>query len=55
MVDFGIEVKLDLTYEETLEVVSSALKKVGFGVLTKIDVKSTLKKKLNQNFNWRQS
>ena len=40
----------DKTYEETLEKVTSELKKEGFGILTEIDVKETLKKKLNVDF-----
>jgi len=40
----------DKTYEETLEKVTSELKKEGFGVLTEIDVKETLKKKLDVDF-----
>lgn len=34
-------------YDETLELVTSALKAEGFGVLTEIDVQATLKMKLN--------
>lgn len=40
----------DKTYEETLEKVTSELKKEGFGVLTEIDVKETLKKKMDVDF-----
>ncbi len=35
------------SFEETLEKVTNALKEEGFGVLTEIDVKETLKKKLD--------
>lgn len=38
------------TFEETLEKVKSELKKEGFGILTEIDVKATLKKKLDVDF-----
>ena len=38
------------TYEEALEKVTSELKKEGFGILTEIDVKETLKKKLDVDF-----
>ena len=41
----------DKTYEEALEKVTSELKKEGFGILTEIDVKKTLKKKLDVDFN----
>ncbi len=37
---------VNLTYEEALEKVTEELKKEGFGVLTEIDVKATLKEKL---------
>ncbi|MDR8393745.1 DUF302 domain-containing protein [Aliifodinibius sp. S!AR15-10] len=37
-------------FEETIEQVTEQLKKEGFGVLTEIDVKSTLKKKLDVDF-----
>jgi uncharacterized protein (DUF302 family) len=38
---------VDLTYDEALEKVTEELKKEGFGVLTEIDVKQTLKEKLD--------
>jgi len=37
-------------FEETVQRVVEALKKEGFGVLTEIDVKTTLKKKLDVDF-----
>jgi uncharacterized protein (DUF302 family) len=47
---FTIERKLTATYDEALERVVEALKSEGFGVLTEIDVKSTLQKKLGVDF-----
>ena len=41
---------LDTSYENAISKVTEALKEEGFGVLTEIDVKSTLKKKLNVDF-----
>lgn len=41
---------VDLSYEEALEKATEELKKVGFGVLTEIDVKETLKKKIDVDF-----
>lgn len=38
------------TFEETIERVTEELKNEGFGVLTEIDVKETLKKKLDVDF-----
>jgi uncharacterized protein (DUF302 family) len=42
--------ELDLGFDEAIEHVTEALKKEGFGVLTEINVKATLKKKLNVDF-----
>lgn len=41
---------VDLSFERALENVTQELKKEGFGVLTEIDVKATLKKKLDVDF-----
>ena len=46
----GFQVHLDQSYEEALEAVAEALTTEGFGVLTKIDVKATLKQKLGEDF-----
>jgi uncharacterized protein (DUF302 family) len=48
--NFGFSRILNIPYEETLIKVQEALKEEGFGVLTTIDVQSTLKKKLDVNF-----
>ena len=37
-------------FDEAVDLVSSELKKEGFGVLTEIDVKETLKKKIDVDF-----
>lgn len=50
MPDLGFQSKLNLSYEKTLEKVTEALKAEGFGVLTSIDVKDTMKKKLDVDF-----
>lgn len=42
--------RITLGFEETIEKVTEALKNEGFGVLTEIDVKETLKKKLDVDF-----
>ncbi|MDZ7692378.1 MAG: DUF302 domain-containing protein [Balneolaceae bacterium] len=41
---------VDLTYDQAIEKVTELLKDEGFGVLTEIDVKDTLKKKLDVDF-----
>ncbi len=38
------------SFEEAIELVTAELKKEGFGVLTEIDVKETLKKKIDVDF-----
>ncbi len=48
--EYGFSKKVDMTYEEAVEKVTEELKKEGFGVLTSIDVKDTLKKKINVDF-----
>ena len=47
---YYITTKTTKTYEEAIEKVTAELKKEGFGVLTEIDVKATLKKKLDADF-----
>ena len=42
--------ELDLPFDEVLALVTEQLKSEGFGVLTEIDVKATLKKKLGADF-----
>ena len=42
--------ELDIGFEEALERVTAELKKEGFGILTEIDVKATLKKKIDVDF-----
>jgi uncharacterized protein (DUF302 family) len=50
MTTFGIRKDLRATYDEALARVPEALKSEGFGVLTEIDVQSTLKAKLGVDF-----
>ena len=42
--------KTALGFEEAIEKVTEALKIEGFGILTEIDVKETLKKKLDRQY-----
>jgi len=48
--EYAFSAILDTSYEDAISKVTDALKEEGFGVLTEIDVKSTLKKKLNVDF-----
>ena len=47
---YAYQVKLEVPYEEAVERVTAALKEEGFGVLTEIDVKATLKQKIDVDF-----
>jgi uncharacterized protein (DUF302 family) len=48
--DMGIRATLNLPYEQAIQKTTDALKAEGFGVLTQIDVKATLKQKINADF-----
>ncbi|MBX3127752.1 MAG: DUF302 domain-containing protein [Polyangiaceae bacterium] len=50
MTAFGIRKTLQVTYDEALARVREALESEGFGVLTEIDVQSTLARKLGVDF-----
>ena len=41
---------VDMSFDDAIENVTAELKKEGFGILTEIDVKATLKKKLDVDF-----
>lgn len=44
---YGISKQVSLSYDDAIAKVTDELKKEGFGVLTTIDVKETLKKKID--------
>ncbi len=46
----GLTVRVNKNFDDALAQVTAALKAEGFGVLTEIDVKDTLKKKLDVDF-----
>ncbi len=50
MSNYSIKKIVNMSYEEVVERVKEELKKEGFGVLTEIDVKATLKKKIDKEF-----
>jgi uncharacterized protein (DUF302 family) len=47
---YGFSKSVDLPFNDAIGKVTEELKKEGFGVLTTIDVKETLKKKIDVNF-----
>src|SRR5579859_2022733 len=47
---YGMKVAVPFTYDEAVARATDALKSQGFGVLTTIDVKQTLKTKLDREF-----
>ncbi|MFF7453377.1 DUF302 domain-containing protein [Kitasatospora sp. NPDC008115] len=46
--DYGIPVTLDLPFAEAVEKVRAALAEQGFGILTEIDVRATLRAKIGE-------
>ena len=48
--DIGIRITLKTSFEQAIQKTTDALKTEGFGVLTQIDVKTTLKEKINVDF-----
>ncbi|MFE6051433.1 DUF302 domain-containing protein [Kitasatospora sp. NPDC056446] len=44
--DYGLGVRLDRPFGQAVEAVTAALKEQGFGVLTTIDVRATLREKI---------
>ena len=48
--NYGYKRTVELSFEEVDDRIRSSLEQQGFGVLTEIDVKNTLKKKLDKDF-----
>lgn len=48
--DIGFRTVLKTSFEQAIEKATEALKTEGFGVLTQIDVQTTLKQKINVDF-----
>lgn len=47
---YGLRISVDVPFETALERTTEELKKEGFGVITTIDMKQTLKTKLDRDF-----
>jgi uncharacterized protein (DUF302 family) len=47
---YGLRVEVAADYEQAIERTTAALKAEGFGVLTSIDVKQTIRQKLDKDF-----
>jgi uncharacterized protein (DUF302 family) len=47
---YGLRVTVPVAYEQAVEQATAALKAEGFGVLTTIDVKQTVRQKLDKDF-----
>ena len=47
---YGFQKTVDLSFEDSINIVTEELKKEGFGILTTIDVKETLKIKIDVDF-----
>ncbi len=50
MNNYSFSKTVDLNFEAAIEKIKLELEKEGFGVITEIDVKATLKKKLDENY-----
>lgn len=48
--ELGLSRTVGLSYADAVEAITAALKEEGFGILTEIDVKATLKKKIDVDF-----
>ncbi len=48
--ELGFEARLQMPFDAAIDAVTEALKAEGFGVLTRIDVHDTLKKKIGADF-----
>ena len=47
---YGFSIRTRLAYEQARDAIIASLKQEGFGVLTEIDVRATMKAKLNADF-----
>ena len=47
---YALQARVDTPYERAIEQIVAALKQEGFGILTEIDVKQTMKQKIDADF-----
>src|SRR6185503_8845308 len=47
---YGLQISVNVPFDQAVEITTAALRSQGFGVLTTIDVKQTLKTKLDREF-----
>lgn len=50
MINYGFKTSIDYSIEKAEEIVTAELKKEGFGILTRIDVREKFKEKLDIDF-----
>jgi len=50
MITYGFSKKVDMPFDEAIDKVTTKLKKEGFGILSRIDVREKLKQKLGIDF-----
>jgi uncharacterized protein (DUF302 family) len=50
MISYGFRKEIDLPFDKAVETVKEELKKQGFGIMTRIDVKEKFKEKLGIDF-----
>lgn len=48
--EYGFSKSVNLSFQQATDKITEELKKEGFGILTEIDVKETMKQKLNVDF-----
>lgn len=48
--DYGLRIRVPLSYDEAVRRITASLAEEGFGVLTEIDVQATLQRKLGEGF-----